>query len=112
METMMGTPMKSTSGTFAGPEVMGGHVLATRNTDGIMLTLSADFTVPGAPAPHWQVVDSAGNAYLLQRLQVAGDRMHRTITVPAYVRQVAKVRIYCAFAEVVLGEASFPSPVM
>jgi len=112
MQTMMGTAMKTTSAMFDGPEVKGGNVVATRTTDGIMLTLSDDFVVPGAPAPHWQVVDTMGNVYLLQRLQVAGDRMHRTITVPAYVRAVSRVRIYCAFAEVVLGEASFSSPVM
>jgi hypothetical protein len=112
METMMGTPMKMTSTMFNGPEVKGGSVMATRMNDGIMLSLSDDFVIPGAPAPHWQVVDAAGNAYLLQRLQVANDRVHRTITVPAYVRQVAKVRVYCAFAEVVLGEVSFASPVM
>jgi len=112
MNTMMGTPMKSMSTLFNGPEVKGGSVMATRTSDGIMLSLSDDFMIPGAPAPHWQVVDAAGNAYLLQRLQVAGDRVNRTITVPAYVRQVSKVRIYCAFAEVVLGEVSFTSPVM
>jgi len=32
--------------------------------------------------------------------------------VPKYVKNVAKVQIWCAFAEVNLGEASFSSPVM
>jgi HSP20 family protein len=35
---------------------------------------------------------------------------NRRITLPAYVQDVSKVRIWCAFAEVVLGEASFDHP--
>ena len=30
-----------------------------------------------------------------------------SITLPAYVKDVAKVQIYCAWAEAVLGEARF-----
>ena len=29
------------------------------------------------------------------------------ITLPSYIKNVAKVQIYCAWAEAVLGEASF-----
>jgi len=95
-----------------GPEVKSGRVSGMRMDGGIELALSPDFVIPDAPAPHWQVVDTMGNAYLLPRLRVAGDRENRTIRVPAYVRDVAKVRIWCAFAEVVLGEASFDTTVM
>jgi hypothetical protein len=109
---MMNMTMVTMSSRFEGPEVTTGRVLAKRDGTGLVLSLSDDFVVPNAPAPHWQVVDASGNAYLLQRLMVADGRTNRTITVPAYVRQVARVRIYCAFAEVVLGEVSFPSPVM
>jgi hypothetical protein len=42
---------------------------------------------------------------------ISGDKQNRTITVPAYVKDVAKVQIWCAYAEVLLGEASFASPV-
>jgi hypothetical protein len=55
---------------------------------------------------------------LLQRLGVktlggvAKDKINMTITLPAYVKDVAKVQIYCAWAEAVLGEASFSAPVM
>lgn len=112
MEATTMNSMSTTSGSFDGPEVLGGSVAAMRDANGITLTWSDDFVIPMAPAPHWQVVDAAGNAYLLQRLQTAGDRVNRSVRVPAYVRQVSQVRIYCAFAEVVLGEASFPSPVM
>ena len=100
------------SGPFAGPDVKRGRVLASRVSDGLELSLSPDFVIPDAPAPHWQLVDYRENAYLLQRLKVAGDREHRTIRVPGYVKDVAKVRIWCAFAEVVLGEASFETPVL
>ena len=75
-----------------------------------VLTLSDDFKAPDAPDPHWQVVDSQGRVYLLQKLTVkglVGDKMNRSITLPAYISDVAKVQFWCAYAEVVLGEASF-----
>jgi hypothetical protein len=112
METMTSSPMTMASTPFMGPEVKSGCVIAKRDLNGLTLSWSDDFMVPGAPAPHWQVVDAAGNAYLLQRLEVVNGRQNRTVTVPAYVRQVSSVRVYCAFAEVVLGEATFSSPVM
>jgi hypothetical protein len=31
--------------------------------------------------------------------------------VPSYIPNIAKVQVYCAWAEVLLGEASFSSPV-
>jgi hypothetical protein len=37
--------------------------------------------------------------------------MNRSITLPAYVRSVAKVQIWCAWAEANLGEAVFPTPI-
>jgi hypothetical protein len=35
-----------------------------------------------------------------------------TIALPSYVKDVAKVQIYCAWAEAVLGEATFGAPLM
>lgn len=106
----MNTMMTMTTTPFTGPEVQGGRVMG--ETDGGMkrLTLSDDFVVPGAPAPHWRVLDTMGNAFLLERLMTADGRYHKTVAVPGYVKNVVKVQIYCAFAEVVLGEASFGSP--
>ena len=55
---------------------------------------------------------------MLQRLGVkslggiAKDKVNMTITLPAYIKDVAKVQIYCAWAEAVLGEATFTSPVV
>jgi hypothetical protein len=102
-----------TSKAFAGPKVNGGTVTHTVKDGKNVLTLSEDFKVPDTPDPHWQVVDSKGNVYLLQRLGVknlggvAKDRINMSITLPATIKDVAKVQIYCAWAEAVLGEAAF-----
>ncbi len=100
-----------TSSKFAGPKANTGTVTHTVVDGKNILTLSDDFKVPGTPDPHWQVVDSRGNTYLLQKLSIKGDKVNRSITVPAYVPDISKVQIWCAFAEVVLGEASFDQPV-
>jgi hypothetical protein len=98
---------------FAGSAVNGGTVTMTMKDGQRMLTLSSDFKVPDTPDPHWQVVDSKGRVYLLQRLGVKSlgglvkDKVNMTITVPSYVEDVAKVQIYCAWAEAVLGETTF-----
>ena len=41
----------------------------------------------------------------------AGNNEKREVVVPAYVHDIAKVQVYCAWAEVLLGEASFAAPV-
>ena len=73
----------------------------------MILTLSEDFVIPKTPAPHWQIVDSKGNTYLLNQLKIAGDKTNRSVVLPSYIQNVSKVQIWCSFAEVVLGEASF-----
>jgi hypothetical protein len=100
-----------TSAPFSGAKVNGGTVSHTHEKGRHVLALSSDFQVPDTPDPHWQVVDSSGRTYLLQRLPIKGDKVNRTITVPAYVADVATVQIWCAFAETLLGEASFATPV-
>jgi len=99
------------TGTFTGAKVNAGTVMHGGHGSLQTLTLSDEFLVPDTPDPHWQVVDSKGNVYLLQHLIVKGDKLTKTITLPTYVHDVAKVQIWCAYAEVVLGEASFPDPV-
>ena len=96
-----------TSKPFSGAKVNGGTVTHTVKDGKNMLSLSADFQVPDTPDPHWQIVDSHGRVYLLDRLPLKGDRVTRTITLPSYITDVAKVQIYCAWAEAVLGEAPF-----
>src|SRR5215470_19495006 len=81
-----------TSGPFKGPKANTGTVIHSKNGDKNVLTLSDDFKVPDTPDPHWQVVDSKGNTYLLQRLNaknlagLAKDRLNNTITLPAYIK--------------------------
>ncbi|MEO7271509.1 MAG: hypothetical protein ABIX28_15550 [Vicinamibacterales bacterium] len=107
-----------TSRAFSGAKVNGGTVTTSSKDGRTVLTLSDDFKVPDTPDPHWQVVDSKGNTYLLQRLGVKSlgglvkDRVNMSITVPGYIKDVAKVQIYCAWAEAVLGEAPFAAPQM
>ena len=42
--------------------------------------------------PHWQVVDTNGKTYLLNRLAIKGDTRNRMIALPAYINDVAKGR--------------------
>ena len=100
-----------TSSKFQGAKANTGTVTHTVRDGKNLLTLSDDFKTPETPDPHWQVVDSKGNTYLLQRLVIKGDKQNRTIVVPSYIKDVSKVQIWCAYAEVVLGEATFASPV-
>ena len=96
---------------FTGKVVNGGTVTHEHRGGQHVLTVSGDFQVPGSPDPHWQVVDSKGNVYLLNRLTLKDDKVNRAITVPAYIPDIAKVQMWCAWAEVVLGEAVFTSPI-
>lgn len=100
-----------TSGQFAGAKANKGTVTHSNRDGKSVLTLSDDFVVPDTPDPHWQLVDSNGNVYQLDKLKLKGDRVKKEIEIPAYVPNVAKVVIWCAWAEANLGEASFASPV-
>ncbi|MBI4526673.1 MAG: hypothetical protein HY695_22980 [Deltaproteobacteria bacterium] len=101
-----------TSMPFKGIKANTGRVTHYEEGNQHVLTLSEDFKMPDAPDVHWRVVDSRGNIYELQRLAIKGDKMNRKITLPAYVRDVAKVQMWCAFAETNLGEAVFEKPLM
>jgi hypothetical protein len=96
---------------FAGKAVNGGTVTHVHQGGKHILTLSSDFQVPGSPDPHWQVIDSKGTVYQLDRLKLKDDKIKTSITLPAYIPDIAKVQMWCAWAEVVLGEASFAKPV-
>src|SRR5262249_24377375 len=99
------------SGPFQGAKANKGFVKHTTENGKSTLTLSDDFVAPQTPDPHWQVVDSNGKTYLLDRLMTKNQKVKKSITVPEYVPDVAKVQIWCAFAEVNLGEAAFEPPV-
>jgi hypothetical protein len=103
-----------TSNPFTGAKVNGGIVTRSIQNGKQVLTLSDDFPVPDSPDPHWQIVDMKGQVFLLQRLKakgavagLAGDRINKSIVLPDYIKDIAKVQIYCAWAEVVLGETTF-----
>ena len=107
-----------TSRPFAGGKVNGGTVTHSTKDGKDILTLSDDFKVPDTPDPHWQIIDTKGQVFLLQRLKakgaiagLAGDRINKTITLPDYIKDIAKVQIYCAWAEAVLGETTFTTTV-
>jgi hypothetical protein len=95
------------SGPFQGAKANKGFVTHTTVNGKSTLTLSDDFVPPQTPDPHWQVVDSNGKTYLLDRLMIKGDKMNKSIVVPDYVPDIAKVQMWCAFAETNLGEAAF-----
>lgn len=103
-----------TSSQFQGPKANKGHVTHSTRDGKSVLTLSDDFVVPDTPDPHWQVVDSDGQVYQLDKLKkksLLGDKFQKEIVLPGYVKNVSKVVIWCAWAEANLGEASFSSPV-
>jgi hypothetical protein len=101
-----------TSGPFKGVKANTGKVIHSTEGGKQVLTLSDDFKNPEAPDPHWQVIDSKGNVYMLDKLTIKGDKTNKKIVLPAYIKDVAKVQMWCAFAETNLGEASFEKPVM
>jgi len=101
-----------TSSKFEGPKANTGTVTHTVENGKGILRVSADFKVPDTPAPTWRVVDSKGNIYTLDAFKIkGGNNEKREVMVPSYVPNIVKVQVYCAWAEVLLGEASFPSPV-
>jgi len=104
-----------TSSQFQGPKANTGTVSHYVENGRSMLKVSDDFKVPDTPAPTWRVVDSKGNIYTLDAFKIKGNlgthAEKREVEVPSYVKDIAKVQVYCAWAQVLLGEASFSSPV-
>ena len=100
-----------TSGAFQGPKANTGTVMHYVENGKSMLKVSPDFKVPDTPAPTWRVVDSKGNIYTLDAFKIKGGEK-REVVVPAYVHDIVKVQVYCAWAQVLLGEASFSQAVM
>jgi hypothetical protein len=101
-----------TTSKFEGPKANTGTAMFSVENGKRILRVSADFKVPDTPAPTWRVIDSKGNIYTLDAFKVkAGSGEKREVMVPAYVRDIVKVQVYCAWAEVILGQAGFDSPV-
>ena len=100
------------SSKFQGPKANTGTVTYSMENGKGVLRVSADFKVPDTPAPTWRVVDSVGNIYTLDAFKIkAGKGEKREVIVPGYVHDIVKVQVYCAWAEVLLGEANFSSAV-
>jgi hypothetical protein len=104
-----------TSSKFEGPKANSGTVMHYNENGKSMLKVSDDFKVPDTPAPTWRVVDSKGNVYTLDAFKIkgtlGGNAEKREVVVPAYVPDIVKVQVYCAWAEVLLGESSFTQAV-
>ncbi len=99
-----------TSSMFQGPKANTGTVSHSIENGKSILRVSSDFKVPDTPAPTWRVVDSNGAIYTLDAFKIKGGEK-REIEVPSYISNIAKVQVYCAWAQVLLGEASFSMPV-
>ena len=104
-----------TSSQFQGPKANTGTVSHYVENGKSMLRVSDDFKVPDTPAPTWRVVDNKGNIHTLDAFKIKGpvanNAEKREVEVPAYVKDIARVQVYCAWAQVLLGEASYSSPV-
>ena len=104
-----------TSGPFHGPKANTGTVTHSNENGKSILRVSADFKVPDTPAPTWRVVDSKGNIYTLDAFKIkgtlGGNAEKREVEVPSYVKDIVKVQVYCAWAQILLGEASFSTAV-
>src|SRR5207302_11119889 len=70
------------SGPFQGAKANKGSVTHATQNGKSTLTLSDDFVPPHTPHPHWQVVDSNGKTYLLDRLMTKGERVKKPTVAP------------------------------
>jgi len=95
-----------TSKKFEGAKANTGTVTAVVDHGKITLTVSPDFVIPDTPAPSWQIADEKGDVYLLQQFKIKGGT-NRSIVLPSYIHSIAKVQVWCSFAEALLGETSF-----
>ncbi len=98
------------SSMFQGAKANTGTVSHLYENGKSILRVSQDFKVPDTPAPTWRIVDSNGVIYTLDAFKIKGGEK-RQVEVPEYIPTIAKVQVYCAWAQVLLGEASFPNPV-
>ena len=95
---------------FEGPKANTGMTVHSIESGKSVLRVTSDFKVPDTPAPTWRVVDSHGNVYTLDAFKIKGGEK-REVVVPSYVHDIAKVQVYCAWAQVLLGEANFAQTV-
>src|SRR5207249_5326654 len=100
-----------TTAKFQGVKANTGTAMHMKDGNKDVLMVSDDFKIPETPAPHWQVIDTKGNVYLLNQLRIMDGKFNRKITLPSYILDVARVQICCSFAEALRGETSFQAPI-
>ena len=98
--------MRHQTTPFKGAKANTGYAIETHENGRIKLAVSDDFEIPNTPAPSWQIVDAQGNTYLLNQFKIKSGT-NRSIVLPTYISDVKKVQVWCSYAEVLLGEASF-----
>ena len=96
-----------TSSQFQGPKANKGTVTHSIKDGKSVLTLSDDFVVPDTPDPHWQVVDSDGNVYLLDKLKTKAFIGNNALSVTAVTSVAGKLRSFAEIFFVPFAEAAF-----
>lgn len=108
--TFAADPSVHMTAGFQGSKANTGTAMHLYENGKSILRVTDDFRVPDTPAPTWRIVDSAGTVYTLDAFKIKNGEK-RQVNVPSYVKDIAKVQVYCAWAEVLLGEAPFSSAV-
>ena len=110
--SLAGHNPNATTSQFQGAKANTGTAMFFKEGGMNMLKVSSDFKVPDTPAPTWRVIDSKGNIYTLDAFKIKGGGSEkRQVMVPAYIHDVVTVQVYCAWAEVLLGDAKFATAV-
>src|SRR5438876_10394493 len=78
------------SGPFQGAKANKGFVTRSTPNGKSTLTLSDEFIPPQTPDPEWEVVDSNGKSYLMDRLMTKGEKVKKSIVEREYVSDIAK----------------------
>lgn len=112
--SLAGHNPNATTSQFQGAKANTGTAMFFKEGGKNMLKVSDDFKVPDTPAPTWRVVDSKGNVYTLDAFKIKeglGNGEKRQVMMPAYVHDIVSIQVYCAWAQVLLGEAKFSNAV-
>jgi hypothetical protein len=100
-----------TTTRFTGKEVDRGTVTHEVKNGQHILTMSADFKLPGTPDPHWRVVDSKARSICWTASSSTRTRSIAPSACPSTSRTSPRSRCGVAWAEVLLGEGAFGSPI-
>ncbi len=103
---------KHQTSMFQGAKANKGFAMHYHENGAAYIEASGDFVIPDTPAPHWQVVDSKGNVYLLQSRKVKDNmnNSNRKIALPKYIHDIAKVQVYCSWPKRCSARLLSPNP--